>query len=85
MRPERGTVQVETVTSKLLQGNLPGDPHVRDLWIYTPPGYEKGSERYPVIWCLAGFTGRGRSFLSDGAWTPALNERMDALIGSGRC
>ncbi|HTM00990.1 MAG TPA: alpha/beta hydrolase-fold protein [Candidatus Omnitrophota bacterium] len=85
MRPERGTVQVETVTSKLLEGNLPGDPNVRDLWIYTPPGYEKGSERYPVIWCLAGFTGRGRSFLNDGAWTPALNERMDALIGSGRC
>jgi S-formylglutathione hydrolase FrmB len=80
----RGSLQVETVESKLLRGNLPGDPHVRELHVYTPPGYETGTERYPVIWCLAGFTGRGRSFLNDAAWAPALNERMDALIASGR-
>jgi S-formylglutathione hydrolase FrmB len=80
----RGLLQVETVESKLLRGNLPGDPHVRELHVYTPPGYETGTERYPVIWCLAGFTGRGRSFLNDAAWTPTLNERMDALIASGR-
>lgn len=80
----RGALQVETVTSEVLASNLPGDPHVRDLYIYTPPGYEKGTERYPVIWCLAGFTGRGRTLLNDAAWSPALNERMDALIQSGR-
>ncbi|HLQ66898.1 MAG TPA: alpha/beta hydrolase-fold protein [Candidatus Limnocylindrales bacterium] len=84
MRVARGALQVETVTSKVLESNLPGDPHVRDLYVYTPPGYESGSDRYPVIWCLAGFTGRGRSMLNDGAWTPAINERMDALIASGR-
>lgn len=85
MRADRGALQVETVISKILEGNLPGDPHVRDLYVYTPPGYADGSERYPVLWCLAGFTGRGRSMLNDGAWTPALNERMDALIASKRC
>jgi enterochelin esterase family protein len=84
MHVARGTLQVETVTSRVLESNLPGDPHVRDLHVYTPPGYESGAQRYPVIWCLAGFTGRGRSMLNDGAWTPALNERMDALIESGR-
>ncbi|MGE5177633.1 MAG: alpha/beta hydrolase [Bacteroidota bacterium] len=85
MRAGTGKLQVESVTSKLLEGNLPGDPHVRDLWVYTPPGYEQGDQRYPVIWCLAGFTGRGRSLLNEGAWTPALNERMDLLIASGKC
>lgn len=85
MRAGRGALQVETVTSKVLEGNPPGDPHVRDLHVYTPPGYEKGDQRYPVIWCLAGFTGRGRTLLNDGAWTPALNERMDLLIASGKC
>lgn len=85
MRVERGAVQVETVTSKVLEGNLPGDPHVRELYLYTPPGYERGSGRYPVIWCLTGFTGRGRMLLNDSPWMPALNERMDLLIAAGRC
>ena len=80
----RGSLQVETVESRVLAGNPPGDPTLRDLYIYTPPGYPAGAARYPVIWCLAGFTGRGRSFLNDAAWVPSLNERMDALVASGR-
>ena len=69
----------------MLRGNRPGDPHARDLFVYLPPGYESGGERYPVLWVLTGFTGRGRQLLNDGAWAPALNDRMDALIESGRC
>jgi enterochelin esterase family protein len=80
----RGSVQVETVESTILKGNPPGDPHVRDLHVYLPPGYDSGSARYPVVWCLAGFTGRGRTMLNDGAWTPGIADRMDALIRSGR-
>jgi len=80
----RGSVQVETVESAILKGNPPGDPHVRDLQVYLPPGYEAGAARYPVVWGLAGFTGRGRSMLNDGAWTPGIADRMDALIQSGR-
>lgn len=85
MRDRRGTVQVFPVESRVLAGNLPGDPHVRDLYVYLPPGYEEGNERYPVAWVLAGFTGRGRQILNDGAWSPALNDRMDALVASGKC
>lgn len=84
MRAARGSVQVERVESRALAGNLPGDPHVRDLHVYLPPGYEDGAERYPVVWCLSGFTGRGRMLLNDGTWTPGLADRMDALIASGR-
>jgi enterochelin esterase family protein len=80
----RGSVQVETVESTILKGNPPGDPHVRDLHVYLPPGYDSGAARYPVVWCLAGFTGRGRTMLNDGAWTPGIADRMDALIESGR-
>jgi enterochelin esterase family protein len=57
----------------------------RRMHVYTPPGYETSGERYPVIWVLTGFTGRGRQLLNDGAWAPALNDRMDALIASGKC
>jgi len=85
MSDPRGTVQVVSFDSEVLKGNLPGDPHLRDLHVYLPPGYEAGGERYPVIWVLTGFTGRGRMLLNDGPWAPALNDRMDALLAAGRC
>ena len=78
----RGSVQVETVESAILQGNPPGGPHIRDLHVYLPPGYERATERYPVVWGLAGFTGRGRTMLNDVAWTPGIADRMDALIAA---
>jgi S-formylglutathione hydrolase FrmB len=84
MADVRGTIHVERHESTVLKGNLPGDPHVRDLYVYLPPGYERDAARYPVVWCLTGFTGRGRMLLNDGPWTPGLGERMDALIASGR-
>ena len=79
----KGTVVCERIESRVLQGNLPGDPHVRDLYLYLPPGYEKGSTRYPVAWCLSGFTGRGRMLLNDNPWMPGIADRMDALIAAG--
>ncbi|HET7904463.1 MAG TPA: alpha/beta hydrolase-fold protein [Candidatus Eisenbacteria bacterium] len=85
MREKRGTVQVVTIESKILEGNLPGDPHIRDLHVYLPPGYDFGGDRYPVVWMLSGFTSRGRALLNDGPWAPGLDARMDALIASGKC
>jgi len=85
MRDPSGMLQVVPFESRILKGNLPGDPHDRDLYVYLPPGYETSGERYPVVWVLTGFTGRGRMLLNDGPWAPALNDRMDALLRAGRC
>ncbi len=84
METPKGTVRCDRVESRVLEGNLPGDPHVRDLFVYLPPGYDRGSERYPVAWCLSGFTGRGRMMLNDNPWSPGIADRMDALLASGR-
>jgi enterochelin esterase family protein len=83
MEIPRGTVRSERVVSRVLQGNLPGDPHARDLYLYLPPGYKSGKDRYPVAWCLSGFTGRGRMLLNDNPWTPGIADRMDALLAAG--
>ena len=69
--------------SAVLKGNPLGDPHVRDLFVYLPPGYEEGNARYPSVYCLTGFTGRGKMLLNDNAFTPNLAERMDKLIAAG--
>jgi len=42
-----GTIRVETYNSKAI-----GAP--RTLWIYTPPGYDRGNTRYPVFYLLHG-------------------------------
>ncbi len=84
MEAPKGTVRCDRVESRVLAGNLPGDPHVRDLFVYLPPGYDTGSERYPVAWCLSGFTGRGRMLLNDNPWSPGIADRMDALLASGQ-
>ncbi|MFF5296580.1 alpha/beta hydrolase [Paractinoplanes globisporus] len=52
-----GQLHQETIDSELLRDNPLGDPHVRPLWVYTPPGYESGSGRYPSIYVIQGYSG----------------------------
>jgi S-formylglutathione hydrolase FrmB len=80
----QGTVVSTRHESTVLRGNAAGDPHIRDLHIYLPAGYDAGDERYPVVFCLTGFTGRGRMLLNDNAFAPNLAERMDRLFSEGR-
>jgi enterochelin esterase family protein len=77
-----GTIKTLPYTSEVLAGNPLSDPATRDLFVYLPPGYEEGDQRYPSVYCLTGFTGRGRMLLNDNAFTPNLAERMDALIAA---
>ncbi len=80
----QGTVVFETVTSDALRDNPLGDPFVRRVPVYLPPGYESGSMRYPTTYVLTGFTGRGTMLLNDAAWDENIAERMDRLIAEGK-
>jgi enterochelin esterase-like enzyme len=80
----RGRVVTEVIESKCLRGNPAGDPARRELPVYLPPGYDDSDARYPVVFVLTGFTGRGVMQLNRAPFTPALDERLDALIGAGR-
>jgi len=80
----RGTVVIERVESQALKGNPLGDPHVREVPVYLPPGYENGQERYPVIYVLAGFGGFGRALLNRRGFSEALDERLDRLIAQAK-
>lgn len=83
-RSAQGTVSLLRHESTVLRDNPLGDPHVRDLFVYSPPGYDDGDRRYPTVYCLTGFTGRGKQLLNDNAFTPNLAERMDGLIATGK-
>src|SRR5215467_7237082 len=82
----RGRVELPRFESRVLRGNPAGDPHERLVPVYLPPDYDaEPARRFPVVFVLTGFTGRGRMLLNDNGWSPSLDDRMDALIASGRC
>ena len=45
--------------SDVLKDNRLGDPHVRPLWVYVPPGYDdEPDRRYPSVYAIQGLTGQ---------------------------
>lgn len=79
-----GTVIIESIDSQVLRGNPLGDPYRRRVPLYLPPGHDTSSARYPVVYVLTGFTGRGTMLLNESAWEENIAERMDRLIAQGQ-
>lgn len=82
---EPGRIETLTVAGPALRGNALGDPSVRELPVYVPPGYGASEQRYPVIWNLTGFTGYGAMQLNRSGWGEAVDQRLNRLIESGEC
>src|SRR2546430_14101706 len=70
--------------SRTLRDNPLGDPHVRPLWVYLPPGYDDGPERrYPSIYLIQGLTGQLDMWRNRSAFRRNPPELMGELFGSG--
>lgn len=80
MTKNKGTIKVLKHESNILKNNPLGDSHIRDLYVYLPPEYYETEKPYPVIFCLTGFTGRGKMMFNDNAFAPNVPERLDKLI-----
>jgi hypothetical protein len=74
-----GSVRSVPIASKVLEGNPLGDPSVRNVYVYLPPEYVDATRRFPVVYCLTGFTGTGIMYMNIEAWTPSLPERLESL------
>jgi len=72
------------IESKVLQSNMLGDPTTRTVSLYLPEGYERSSERLPLLVDLVGFTGSGFSHLNWKAFSQSVPQRVDRLIESGK-
>jgi enterochelin esterase family protein len=51
--------------------------------VYLPPSYETSSDRFPVVYFLAGFANGGTQLLNESVWDENLAQRLDRLIGAG--
>ncbi|MGQ0570180.1 MAG: alpha/beta hydrolase [Armatimonadota bacterium] len=79
-----GPVPIETFDCTTLRGNPLGDPSVRPIPVYLPPGYGANSDRrYPVIYWLHGFTGTALSQINASPWVPSIPQVIDRVIDEG--
>jgi S-formylglutathione hydrolase FrmB len=74
---------ITQLTSQHLAHNVYGDPSTRDLVVYLPSSYERGSQRYPTVYLLHGFNGRAVSswlgFRMTWAWRNVFEALDDAI------
>lgn len=80
-----GALQLDRIESPALAGNPLGDPANRALAVYTPPGYDaQGSRRYPVLYCLHGYTGDVAALVGARPWETNVVQWMDRLVRERR-
>ncbi|MDQ6729632.1 MAG: alpha/beta hydrolase-fold protein [Actinomycetota bacterium] len=81
-----GTVDRLTVQSELLAGNPLGDPAVRPLYVYRPPGVSAGDDSsLPSVYVLQGYSGQVDMWFGRSAFEPTFVERIDELFAGGDC
>lgn len=78
-----GDVRVNILDSPALENNALGDPASRPMVTYLPPGYDaQGSRRYPVLYCLHGYTGDAAALVSARPWETNVLQWMDRLVSA---
>jgi S-formylglutathione hydrolase FrmB len=88
-KAKTGTVVVLEHTSRVLRDNPLGDPHLRKVVVWLPPGYDEGAsggrgQRFPVLFDLVGFTGSGMGHTNWKPFGDNLPERAARLIHEGK-
>jgi S-formylglutathione hydrolase FrmB len=69
-----------SIESEVLRGNPLGDPHVRPLYVWTPPSYDTGLDRpYATIYVLQGMTGQARGWFNVSPFAKNVPELIDEL------
>jgi enterochelin esterase-like enzyme len=79
-----GRFDQDAFESEVLQGNPLGDPHVRPLRVYVPPGYDDDpGRRYPSVYVIQGLTGQVDAWWNRTAFRKNFPELVDELFASG--
>jgi len=75
----RGRWEELEVESEALRDNALGDPTVRPLWVWLPPGYDESDKLYPSVYVIQGMTGQLDMWRNRAAFRPTYLELVDEL------
>ncbi|TMK80688.1 MAG: enterochelin esterase, partial [Actinobacteria bacterium] len=79
-----GRMDEGTIESEVLKGNPLGDPHVRPISVYVPPGYDdERDHRYPSVYVIQGYTGQVDMWHNRAAFRLNFPELADRLFAAG--
>jgi Putative esterase len=82
--PLSGRIDELVIESELLRDNPLGDPHVRPLWVYLPPGYDdQPDRRYPSVYVIQGYTGHLEMWRNRSPYRQPFLETADAVFADG--
>jgi hypothetical protein len=85
-RPLHGTLDRLVVESEALAANPLGDPSIRPLYVYRPPGVELDHPKaLPSIYVIQGYTGQLDMWFTRQPFEPTMIERLDAMFTDGDC
>ncbi|XOV88093.1 MAG: alpha/beta hydrolase [Pseudomonadota bacterium] len=79
-----GRVEYIQIESTALTNNLLGDPTTRTVAVYLPPGYDQGSDEFPLFVDIVGFTGSGLAHVGWKAFAESVPQRVDRLVAEGK-
>jgi hypothetical protein len=81
----QGRFDEHMLSSEALRGNPLGDPHVRPLWVYVPPGYDDGDpgNHLPSVYVIQGLTGQLDMWRNRTPFRPNYPELVDDLFARG--
>jgi len=77
--PMHGRLVRSPHDSKCLKGNHLGDPHLRDVLVYVPPG----DGPFPVVMMLPGYAATHHNIVSYRLWQPNTIDVFDRQIAAG--
>lgn len=77
-----GNIVLECFDSKVLEKNPLGDPSEREFPVYLPPSYNNSDKKYPVVYLIMGFTGKGIMNLNVSFLTENIYQRLNRLINT---
>ncbi|HET7686204.1 MAG TPA: enterochelin esterase, partial [Candidatus Limnocylindria bacterium] len=76
-----GTLHTHEIDSQALTGNPLGDPHLRPIYVYTPPAAGADPERrFPTLYLIQGLTGMVEAWRNTKPFQPNVPELIDALF-----
>jgi hypothetical protein len=85
-RPLHGTLDRLVVDSEALAANPLGDPSIRPLYVYRPPGVELDHPKaLPSVYVIQGYTGQLDMWFTRQPFEPTMIERLDTMFTETDC